>query len=114
MSNKNKALAALKRKKFNRGGGPVVPLTDIEVTDPAKNSLAIQPEPFEVTADKVDKVGVAFNNKALDKILAQKSIDATYDPETGNYSYNAFGNTFENICFNSVVPGLGPPKIIRV
>jgi len=119
MSNKNKALTALKRKKFTKGGatrttkttadtatsrgpgspgwvGPVVnPLDDIKIDDPAKNSLAIQPEPFEVTADKVDKVGLAFNNKALDKILAQKSLDATYDPETGNYSYNAFGNTFE-------------------
>ena len=74
MSNKNKALAALKRKKFNRGGGPVVPLTDIEVTDPAKNSLAIQPEPFEVTAATAQKIDIGFDPGAMEKAFAEKAI----------------------------------------
>ena len=104
MSNKNKALTALKRKKFNtgsvagRGGGPgspgytgpvVNPLDDIKIDDPAKNSLAIQPEPFEVTAATAQKIDTGFDPGAMEKAFAEKGNirSATYNKETGLYDY---------------------------
>jgi len=105
MSNKNKALTALKRKKFKTGGetqttktsrgvGPgfnqerrdddyTPPLEDIKVTDPAKNSLAIQPEPFEVTAATAQKLGTGFDAQKFNADLDRNSYF-----KTGQFSYN--------------------------
>ena len=75
-----------------RGGGPgtpgyvgpvVNPLDDIEIDDPAKNSLAIQPEPFEVTAATAQKLGTGFDAQKFNADLDRNSYF-----KTGQFSYD--------------------------
>jgi hypothetical protein len=126
MSNKNKALTALKRKKFNTGGtaqttkrgqgpgtpgtpgytGPVVnPLDDIEIDDPAKNSLAIQPEPFEVTAATAQKLGTGFDaqkfNADLDRNSYFKTGEFSYDYDPASKLYTLKDKSGKEIAKNT-------------
>ena len=70
--------------------GPVAnPLDDIKIDDPAKNSLAIQPEPFEVTAATAQKIDTGFDPGAMEKAYCRKrqyKISYLYK-DTGLYDY---------------------------